>query len=167
MYRSIGNPPLVPGTQCNSKNSSHSREIQHSCGSFLKIGQSSQYEMVFESNGVANCIYQMLRFSQCGFVCDSIQTQTPIVCFSDARQPSLYDIRFIHELEKSTWLCISSNSSDTTYSHHSSPVSVQNRSKYPSLASRSLVLRGIIATGIRPDSTSIPFKLTNTTNGKV
>ena len=46
MYRSMGNPPLVPGTQCDSQNSSHFREIQHSCGPSVEMRQASIYGMV-------------------------------------------------------------------------------------------------------------------------
>ena len=46
----IGTLPLVPGTRCNSQNSSHSREIQNSCGPSVEIRQTSQNRMVLGSN---------------------------------------------------------------------------------------------------------------------
>ena len=155
----------MPGTQCNSQNSSHFREIQHSCGPSLEIRQASQYGMVLGSNG-GKLHFSNTQISHCGFVCDSIHSQTPIVCFSTFRRPSLCDRCLIHELEQFICLCISSNSSDTTYSHPNLSVSVQNSSNCSSLASRCLVLRGVTATSISPIR-PILFKLINTSNGKV
>ena len=49
---------------------------------------------------------------QCGSVCDTLQSQTPTVCISSSGQSCLGDRRIINELESSSCICISSNSSD-------------------------------------------------------
>ena len=102
------------------------------------------------------------QFSQCGFVCDLIQSQTPVVCISSSRQSSLGNRCIINELEQSTCICISTNNSDTIYSNQNTSVLVQNSSNFSSLASMSLVLRGVTTTSISSDSTSMLSKLTNT-----
>ena len=137
-----GKPPLVPGTQHYSQNSSYPRQIQH-CGRLsLETRQTSQYRMVPGSN-VGKLHLSNAQFSQCGFVCDSIQSQTPIVCISSSRQSSLCDRRIINELEQFTCLCISTNNSDTIYPNQNPSILVQNSSNCSSLASSFLVLRGV------------------------
>ena len=88
---------------------------------------------------MANSIFQKARFSQCGFVCHSIQSQTPIVCISSSGQSSLGDRRIINQLELSTFICISTNISDTIYSSQDTSISMQNSSYCSSFASTSLV----------------------------
>ena len=114
------------------------------------------------------------QFSQCGFVCDSIQSQTPTVCISSSGQSSLGnrhklplyvspvsgDRHIIDELEQSTCICISTNNSDTIYSHQTLTISVQNSSNCSSLASTFLVLRGAITISISSDLTPTLSKLT-------
>ena len=75
--------------------------------------------------------------------------------------------RIINELEQFPCLCNSTNNSDTIYSHQNLSISVQNSSNCSSLASMSLVRRGVTTTSMSPDSTSILSNLTNTSNGKV
>ena len=49
------------------------------------------------------------QFSQCGFVCDTIQSQRPLVCISSSGQSGLSDRHIISELEFSSCICISTN----------------------------------------------------------
>ena len=125
-----------------------------------------QYRMVPGSNG-GKLHLSNAQIFQCGFVCDSIQSQTPIVCISSSRQSSHCNRCIINELEQFTCLCISTNNSDTIYSKQNPSISVQNSSNCSSLASMSLVLRGVTATSLNPDSTSLFSKLTNTSKRKV
>ena len=81
MCSNVGNSPLVPGTQYCTQNLSYSRKIQYISRPSLEIGQTSQYRMVFGSIG-GQFHFSNTQFSQSGFVCNSIQSQTPIVCIS-------------------------------------------------------------------------------------
>ena len=110
MHRRMGNPPLMPGTRHYPENLSYPRQIQHSSRPSLEIRQTSQYRMVSGSNG-GKLHLSNAQFSQCGFVCDLIQSQTPIVCISSFGLSSLGNRRIINELEQSTCICISINNS--------------------------------------------------------
>ena len=142
----VGNTPLVSRIRCNSQNAPHSREIQHSCGSSLKIRQTSQYRMVFRSN--SSILYFLNAHFQCAFVCNSIQSQIPIVCLFSSRQSSLCDRCINNDLEQATCLCISTNSSDTIYSRQNPSISVQNGCNCSFLATASLVLRIVTTASI-------------------
>ena len=96
MHGGIGNSPLVPGTYY-TQNLSYSRQIQHISRPSLEIGQISKDRMVFGSIG-GKFHFSNAQFFQYGFVCDSIQSQTPIVCISSSEQSSLSDRRIINEL---------------------------------------------------------------------
>ena len=160
----FGNPPLVPGYY--PQNSSYPRQIQHSARQFLKTRQTSQYRMVPGSNS-GKLQLSNAQFSQCGFVCNSIQSQTPIVCISSSGQSSLCHRGIINELEQSTCLCIFTYTSDTKYSNQNLSISLQSSSDCTSLASTSWFLRGVTATSLSQDLTSILSKLTNTSKRKV
>ena len=110
MHRRMGNPPLMPGTPHYPENSSYPRQIQHSSRPSLEIRQTSQYRLVSGSNG-GKLHLSNAQFSQCGFVCDLIQSQTPIVCISSVGLSSLGNRCIINELEQSTCICISINNS--------------------------------------------------------
>ena len=97
----------------------------------LEIQQTSQYRMVLGSNG-GKLHFSNAQFSHCEFVCNSIQSQTPIVYLSSSRQSSLCDRCIVNELEQSTCLCISTNNSDTIYSNQNPLISGQNSSNYSS-----------------------------------
>ena len=122
MRRSMGNAPLVPGARYCAQNWSYPRQIQHSSRPSLKIGQTSQYRMVFGSIGGALHLLNA-QFSQCGFVCDSIQSKTLIVCIPSYGQLSLGDRRIINELELSPCKCISANNSHTFCSNQTTSIS--------------------------------------------
>ena len=118
---------------------------------------------------VANSTFQMLNFpnQDCGFVCDPIQSQTPIVCISSYGQSSISNRYIINELETFTCICIFTNNSDTIYSSQDMWTSVQNSRYCSSLASTSLVLRGVTTTSISSDSSSVPSKNTNSTKRNI
>ena len=65
------------------------------------------------------------------------------------------------------WICISTNNSDTFYSSQDMSISVQNSSYCSSLASTSLVLRGVTTTSISPDLSSVISKITNMSKRKI
>ena len=67
-------------------------------GQSLEIRQTSRYRIVLVSNS-DNLHFSNDRVSQYGFVCDSMQSQTPIIYLSSSGQSSLCDRRFIHKLE--------------------------------------------------------------------
>ena len=65
------------------------------------ISRLDSHRMVFGSIGDI-FHFSNAQFSQCGFVCDSIQSQTPIVCISSSGKSSLSDRCIINEMELST-----------------------------------------------------------------
>ena len=81
LRRSLGKSQLVSGTRHHYQSSSHSRQIQHSCRPPIKIRQTYQDRMGSGSNSSEFSIPDA-QFSKCGFVCDPIQSQTPIICLS-------------------------------------------------------------------------------------
>ena len=145
MHGGIGNSPLVPGTRYYTQNLSYPRQIQYISRLSLEIGQTSQYRMVFGSVG-GEFHFSNAQFSQCGFICDSIQSQTPIICIFSFGQLSLSDRHIINELELSICIGISTNNSDTFYSYQDTSILMQNSSYCSFLASMSLVLRCVITT---------------------
>ena len=87
LCRSLENSQLVPGTQHRYQSSSHSRQIQHSCRLPIKTRQTYQDRMGSGSNSSKFSIPDA-QFPKCGPVCDTIQSQTPIICLSSTRQQS-------------------------------------------------------------------------------
>ena len=83
MRRGMGDPPLVSGTQCRDQSSSYSRQIQYIGRPSFEIGQTSQNRMGFGLI-IDQFHFPNAQLSQCGFVCDTIQSQTPIVCISSS-----------------------------------------------------------------------------------
>ena len=77
--------------------SSYSRQIQYIGRLSLEIEQTSQNGMGFGSIG-GKFHFPNAQLSQCGFVCDMIQSQTPIVCISSSGQSCLSDRHIINEL---------------------------------------------------------------------
>ena len=105
VYRSMGDPPLVPGTRCRDQSSSYPRQIQHFGRPLFEDGQTYQNRM---GTGSIDCEFHIpnAQISQCGPVCDTIQSQTPIVCISSSRQPCLSSRCFFNELEPTSCICI-------------------------------------------------------------
>ena len=98
MHGGMGDPPLVPGTQYRYQNLSYSRQIQYIGRPSFKIGQTSQNRIGFGSIG-SEFHFPNAQFSQYRFVCNTIQSQTPIVCTSNSGQSCLSDRRINNELE--------------------------------------------------------------------
>ena len=103
--RSLGNSQLVSGTRHRYQSLSHSRQIQHSCRLPIKIRQTYQDRMGSGSNSSEFSIPDA-QFSKCGFVCDSIQSQTPIICLPSTRQQSTSDRCPVHGLESSSCIML-------------------------------------------------------------
>ena len=112
LRRGLGNSQLVPGTRHRYQSSSHSRQIQHSCRPPIKIRQTYQDRMGSGSNSSEFSIPDA-QFSKCELVCDSIQSQTPVICLSSTRQQSTSDRCTVHGLESSSCICFSSFYSDS------------------------------------------------------
>ena len=93
---------------------------------------------------IANSIVQL---SQSGSVCDSFQSQTATVCIPRSGQSRLRNRR------------LSPNNTDSFCPEQDSPISVQNSSDSPSLATTRLILRGPTTTCLSSSSSSFCSKL--------
>ena len=107
------------------------------------------------------------QLSQCGPVCDLIQSQTPIVCISSSRQPCLSSRCFFNELESTSCICISSYNSDTSCSSQDTSISVQNSSDCSSLASTTMVLGGPTTISVSSNSSSTLSKTSDKIKRKI
>ena len=107
LRRSLENSQLVPGTRHSYQNSSHSRQIQHSCRPPIKTRQTYQDRIGSGSNSCELSIPDA-QFPKCGPVCDTIQTPTPIICLSSTRLQSTSNRCPVHGLESSSCGCLSS-----------------------------------------------------------
>ena len=85
MPGSMGNPQLVLGTQHRYQSLSYPRQIQHFSRPPIQIGQTYQNRMGFGSNSSEFHVPDA-QFSECGFVCNPIQSQTPSVYVSCSGQ---------------------------------------------------------------------------------
>ena len=107
-----GDAPLVPGTTYSCQGSSYPRQIQCFVRPPIENGQTSQNRMGNRSIS-RELNFPNVQFPQCGSVCDSLQSQISIVCFSRSGQTCLSDRRFFCVLEPTSCLCISSNNIDS------------------------------------------------------
>ena len=112
LCRSLENSQLVPGTRHRYQSLSHSRQIQHSCRPPIKIRQTYQDGMGSGSNSCKLSIPDA-QFPKCGPVCDTIQSQTPIICLSSTRQQITSDRCPVYGLESSSCICFCSFYSDS------------------------------------------------------
>ena len=166
MRGGMGDPPLVFGTQYHDQSSSYSRQIQYVGRPSFEIGQTSQNRMGFGSIG-GEFHFPNVQLSQCGFVCDMIRSQNPIVCISSFGQSCLSDRCIVNGLEFSSCICISTNNSDTLCSSQDTSISVQNSSYCSTLAPTSVVLRGVTTVSISSSLSSTVSKTTDTIKRKV
>ena len=164
--RTMGDPPSVSGTRHNEQSSSYSWQIQYIGRPSFDIGQTSQNRMGFGSIS-GKFHFPNAQLTQCGFVCDMIQSPPLFVCISSSGQSCLSDRRIIYELESSSCICISTNNSDTLCTSQDLSISVQNSSYCPSLASRSVVLIGVTIISISSNSSSTLSRTTDTSKRKV
>ena len=157
LRRSLGNSQLVPGTRHCYQSSSHSRQIQHSCGPPIKIRQTYQDRMGSGSNSSEFSILDA-QIPKCGPVCDTIQSQTFIICLSSTRQQSTSDRCPVHGLESSSCICFSSFYSDSCCSGKNPTTSVQNSSDSSVLATTAVVLRTSSSISVSSNSSSTNSK---------
>ena len=85
MRRGMGDPPLMSGTRYCDQSLSYSKQNQNTGRPSLEIGQTFQNRMGFGSIG-SKFHFPNAQLSQCGLVCDVIQSHTPIVCISSSGQ---------------------------------------------------------------------------------
>ena len=71
------NPPLVPGIRYSDQTSSYHRQIQHIGRPSVETRQATQNRMGFGSVG-SERHFSIAQLPQCGFVCDTIQSQLPL-----------------------------------------------------------------------------------------
>ena len=166
MRRSLGNSQLVSGTRHRYHCSSHSRQIQHSCRSPIKIRQTYQDRMGSGSNSSEFNIPDA-QFSKCGFVCDPIQSQTLIICLSSTRQQSTSDRCPVHVLKSSSCICFSSFYSDSCCSGKNPTTSMQNSSHSSLLTTTTVVLRTSSSISVSSDSSATNSKKLDTIKRKI
>ena len=166
MRRGKENLPLVPGIWYGDQSLSYPRQIQHIGRPSFEIGQASQNRMGFGSIG-SELRLPNAQLPQCGFVCNTIQSQTPIVCISSSGQLCFSDGHIVSGLELSSCICIPTNNSDTICTSQDSTISVQNSSYCPSLAPTSVVFRGVTTINISSNSSSTLSKTGNANKVKV
>ena len=114
---------------------------------------------------IANSIFQMFNYPNLDLF--AFQSQTSTLCVPSSGQSSLCDRRIFHELEQSSCLCISSNNIDSFCPEQDTPISMQNSSYSPYLASTNMVLRGSTTTCFSSISSSTLSKTINTSKRKV
>ena len=166
MRRGMGDPPLMPGTLYRDQSLSYSRQIQYIGWPSFEIGQISQNRMGFRSIS-SEFHFPNAQLSRCRFVCDTIKSQTPLVCISSFGQSRLSDRRIVNGLEWSSCTCISTNNYDTLSTRQDSTISVQNSSYCSSLDSKSVVFRGVSTISISSNSSSALSKTIDTSKRKV
>ena len=106
----------------------------------IKIRQTYQDRMGSGSNS-SEFTFPDAQFPKCGPVCDTIQSQTPIICLSSTRHQSTSCRCPVHELESSSCICFSSFYFDSCCSGKNLTTSVQNSSDSSVLATTTVVLR--------------------------
>ena len=107
------------------------------------------------------------QLPKCGFVCDTIQSQTPIICLTSSRQQSASDTCPVHGLEYSSCLCFSSSYSASCCSRENPTTSVQNSSHSSVLATATMVLRLSPAFSVSADSSATHSKTSNSIQRKI
>ena len=98
LHRTMENPLLVPGIRYSDQSLSYPRQIQHIGRPSIETRQATQNRMGFGSIG-SECHFPNVQLPQCGFVCNTIQSQTPIVCISSSGQSCLNDRRIVNGLD--------------------------------------------------------------------
>ena len=167
LCRGMENSQLGPGTRRRYQSSSHSRRIQHSCRPLIQTRQTYQNRMGSGSNSSEFSIPDA-QFPKCGLVCDTIQSQTPIICLSSTRQQSASDRCPVHGLESSSCICFSSFYSDSCRPGKKNPTtSVQNSSYSSVLATTTVVLRTSSSFSFSPDSSATNSKTLDSIQRKI
>ena len=109
------------------------------------------------------------QLSKCGFVRDTIQSQTSIVSIPSSRQPCISNRCSFREMEFTSCICLSSYNSDTCtfYSSQDMPISVQNSSHCSFLAPTAMVLRVTTTSSVSPNSSSTLSKTSDIVKRKI
>ena len=144
---------------------SYPRQIQHLSRPPIQIRQTYQNRMGSGSNSSEFRVPDA-QFPKCGFVCDMIQSQTPIICLFSSRQQSASNRCPVHGLESSSCLCFSSYS-DSCCSRENPTTSVQNNSHSSVLATTTVVLRTSPAFSVSTDSSATNSKASNSIQRKI
>ena len=166
MRGGIKDPPTLPKTSYCRQDSTSPRQIQCFGRQVIENQQNNQNGMGIGSID-SEFNFPNVQLSQSGSVCDTFQSQTSTLCILSSGQSNLCNRRILHELEKSSCLCISSNNADFSCPEQDKSVSVQNNSYSPSLAATSMVLRGTTAACLSSSSSSTFSKTINTSKRKV
>ena len=157
---------MVPESSYCRQNSSYPRQIQCFGRQIIKNRQSSQNRV---GTGSFDCEFNFpnVHLSQSGSICDSLQSQTATFCIPSSGQSSFRDRRIFYELGLSSCLRLFPNNADSFCPEQDTPISVQNSSDRPSLATTSKVLRGPTTTCLSSSSSSSCSKSINSSKGKV
>ena len=107
------------------------------------------------------------QFPKCGPVCDTIQSQTTIICLSSTGLQSTSDRCPVHGLESSSCICFSSFYSDSCCSGKNPTASVQNSSDSSVLATTTVVLRTSSSISVSPDSSATNSKTLDSIQRKI
>ena len=107
------------------------------------------------------------QLPKCGFVCDTIQSQTPFVCISSSEQSCLSDRCIVNGLESSSCICIPTDNSDTICTCQDSTISVQNSSYCSFLTPTFMVFKGVTTISISSNLSSALSKTADTSKRKV
>ena len=146
--------------------------IRHNPGKFniladcLSNGQTYQNRMGFGSNSSEFRVPDA-QFPECGFVCNPIQSQTPIICLPSSRQQNVSGRCSAYGLESSSRICVSSFYSDPCCSRENSTTSVQNISNSSILATTTVVLRTSPTLSVSPDSSATNSKTLDSVQRKI
>ena len=164
--RGLGDPQFLPGSRYRNQSLSYPRQIQHFGRMPIEIGQTNQNRM---GTGLICSEFSIpdAQISQCGFVCDSFQSQTPVVYFLSSRQPCVSSRCSLHELELSLCICISSYNSDTLCSRKDLSASVQNSSNSSILAPANVVPKTSKASSVSPNSSATISRTSATVKRKI
>ena len=162
----MGDPQLVLGTRHRYQSSSYPRQIQHLSRLPVQIGKTCQNRMGFRSNSSEFCVPDA-QLPECGFVCNPIQSQTPIKCLPSSRQQSVGDRCSVNGLESSLRICVSALYSDSCCSRQNSLTSVQNNSNSSVLATKTVVLRTSPTLCVSPDPSATISKTSDSVQRKI
>ena len=146
--------------------SSYPTQIQHLSRPPIQIRQTYQNRVGSGSNSSEFHVPDA-QFPECGFVCDTIQSQTPIICLSSSRQQSASDRCLICGQESSSCICLSSFYSDPCCSRENLTTSVQNSSHSSVLATTTVILRTSAAFSVSADSSATNSKASNSIQRKI
>ena len=130
MRTGMENSPMVPETSYCRQDLSYPRQIQ--CPG-RQNRQSSQNIVGFGSID-SEFNFPNVQLSQSGSVCNSLQSQTATLCIPSSGQSSFRNRRIFHELEQSSCLRLSPSNANSFCLEQDTPISVQNISDNPSLA---------------------------------